>query len=609
MYQNQRGEIATILALITFVVIGAATVVSTLVNTSTERRTSNTQASEACWVTKGDQKGKACDIPECNATLGGNPGNCAACNGGWCEGGFCRTCGNKPPDKALPTAVNNPTKAPDKTSCQPGTKKGEYCDEFTNPNSSFIVETWYTSDCKDEFKVTTRPCGKSANGGGNTQPPQTASTNTPVPQQEPQQPQEPPTGGGEQPPSGGEQPPSQPEPPSGGGSSGQQDPPDTPVPPQEATCAVYVSVFEGDKRISGITVTVKRGFKEFTATTDTGGYIRTSNSFTKGEIEIKASGGDYNAVTKTDTIDPAASCSTAVTLTKKGSSAPAVVCTGEYNKTFPEAQVMCTSNGYTQNPTQTQCYKCNAAQGGTQPPPASLTCNNCKISCGSNEQVDSSKVCIQAGQVCCGPRQEQGPPSAGGGSGASATAKCFTAYCDSVSKQISYSFSCPNNASCEEDKANKWFKTEAACKGGTESMSYGERTSWCNQQPRKLRFEASVDASGVKEFSQYYHRDKGKPVVFEIRTKNHKTIAKFEMTLDEFLARGKKLSAFSEVYANKAGDLAPDFFGNEQTFYAILKYGVPSSKAGEPYTLKALPSGNIPMNWSTSKLTIEYTVN
>lgn len=616
MRQYQRGEIATIVAFVTFVVIGAVTVVSTLINTSSERRTSNTQASEACWATKGNTKGKACDIPECNATLGGNPGNCPACNGGWCEGGFCRTCGNKPPEKALPTAVNTEKNAPKDTSCQPNTKKGEYCDEFSDPNKSFIVETWYSADCKEEFRVTDKPCGKSA--GGNTQPPPNGGqTNPPQNQQPPPQeaPQQPPsTGDGqpEQPQSQPEDPPQQQQPPQQDApqTGDQQNPPPQPQAAAEKTCAVYVSVFDGDKRLPGATVRVKRGNKVYSATTDTGGYIRTNDNFTKGEIEVSASANGYESATKTDTIDPSASCSTAITLTKKGTGGEAVVCTGEYNRTFAEAQTAC-SNGYTQNPTKTTCYKCNAAPAGNTGNTgntASLTCNNCKISCGSDERVDSSRFCAGAGQVCCGPREAQGPPAPGTGATGQTDKKCNQAYCDTVSKQVAYFYTCPNNASCAESSANKWYRKKSECEVDAGPISNQQRISWCNAQPRTLRFEAIVDASGLDdEFSEEYHRAKGKPIIFEIRASNHATIAKFEIPLDEFLARGKKLSAFSEVYANKAGDLGPDIFGNERSFYAVLTFAVPHT-AERPYKLRALPSDNVPMNWNTSKLTIEYTV-
>lgn len=139
---------------------------------SQSRNTTATRASEACWTTKGDQKGKACDIPECNETYGGNPGKCPACNGGWCDGGYCRTCGGQVPDRVLPTAVNNPTvPAPNNTgNTQPVSPTAQPV-ATTVPTT--IVSHTQTPQNTSTPQNTTSP--QSTSAPQNTQAPQVSS--------------------------------------------------------------------------------------------------------------------------------------------------------------------------------------------------------------------------------------------------------------------------------------------------------------------------------------------------------------------------------------------------------------------------------------------------
>lgn len=124
-----------------------------------------------------------CNVDACNDTKGGSSRTCSACGGGWCNGGVCETCsesvfnggGGGGSAGQPPAGGGNNGGGNTGGSCTPGSKKGEFCDNWTNPNSPFIVEVYYTSSCGDEQRVTTRSCGSGGgntgggnNGGGNT---------------------------------------------------------------------------------------------------------------------------------------------------------------------------------------------------------------------------------------------------------------------------------------------------------------------------------------------------------------------------------------------------------------------------------------------------------
>lgn len=107
MGHHQKGEIGTIIAITTFVLLSVATAVTSFIAQNTNQSvTTSTQAS-SCVVGQ-----TLCDIPACNASLGGNPGTCPACNGGWCRAGVCATCGNDAPNEPLPPPRNAPTATP-----------------------------------------------------------------------------------------------------------------------------------------------------------------------------------------------------------------------------------------------------------------------------------------------------------------------------------------------------------------------------------------------------------------------------------------------------------------------------------------------------------------
>lgn len=73
----------------------------------------NEDAGSSCYV------GKFCNVPECG---GANAGKCPLCDGGWCNGGSCATCGNSKPvysggtdsgsQQPSPTSAPAPTTPP-----------------------------------------------------------------------------------------------------------------------------------------------------------------------------------------------------------------------------------------------------------------------------------------------------------------------------------------------------------------------------------------------------------------------------------------------------------------------------------------------------------------
>ena len=217
MNYTQKGEIGTIIAITTFVILSVATAVTSFIaqNTSEPIATTETRAN-SCVVGK-----TLCDIPACNATLGGDPAKCPACNGGWCNGGVCGTCGKETPKDPLPPPRNAPTatKAPPESCTPEGRKKGSYCDNFTTPGTCFFVDTVCGANGEETYAPRQNDrcdcnTGQAISGGGNsgegqpTSPPaqptqRPVATSRPDPTSAPQptdrveepQPTDPPSGG------------------------------------------------------------------------------------------------------------------------------------------------------------------------------------------------------------------------------------------------------------------------------------------------------------------------------------------------------------------------------------------------------------------------------
>lgn len=182
MKQHQNGEIGTIIAITTFVILSVATAVSSFVAQNSDQRVTTATQASSCVVGK-----TLCDIPACNATLGGNPQKCPACNGGWCNGGVCGTCGNEVPNEPLPPPRNAPTatKAPPESCTPEGRKKGTYCDNFTSPGTCFFVDTVCGKDGAEEYVQRRNDrcdcaTGQPVSGGGGDVDSGTQPTNPPA---------------------------------------------------------------------------------------------------------------------------------------------------------------------------------------------------------------------------------------------------------------------------------------------------------------------------------------------------------------------------------------------------------------------------------------------
>lgn len=127
MQMNQKGEIVTIAVIATFVILSIATIAaSALTQNKKSAFTSSIRAADSCYV------GKACDVPACNDTIGGNSAKCSECGGGWCRGGLCASCGNDKPSGGLGAGGSSDDTPGDKNA------EGKYkCRQRDNTNAPY----------------------------------------------------------------------------------------------------------------------------------------------------------------------------------------------------------------------------------------------------------------------------------------------------------------------------------------------------------------------------------------------------------------------------------------------------------------------------------------